>query len=239
MNCDRFWLCLHLNRSASVYCVASEKGTIPRFEGLYLLLIHADVRFEKVLHCFALNGEANGSQISCDEWERVCFFSASRRTASHLRASSQRQSCCLWPPCWSSCGRSGVCGGTLWCGWTDTWPSCPAMSQSRDEPFEDVDVRSRCRPSYLCLWVHDADALLVDEDPDLVRPTGLKCLLQGCMQTESLAACSHFQEFVFVLSLSCWLTLTSKKVQPKVGHVAMVSRKVVLASCTVNPLCWL
>lgn len=88
MNCNRFWLCLHLYRSASVYSVVSEKGTIPRFEGLYLLLIHADVRFEKVLHCFALKGEANGSQISCDEWERVSVSLALRgeRRATYVRA---------------------------------------------------------------------------------------------------------------------------------------------------------
>lgn len=38
---------------------------------------------------------------------------------------------------------------------------------------------------------------------------------------------------------SRWLTLTSKKVQPKVGHVAMVSKNMVLASCIVILLCWL
>lgn len=52
---------------------------------------------------------------------------------------------------------------------------------------------------------------------------------------------SHWRHAVRFKNLlfSVWLTLTSKKVQPKVGQVAMVSRKMVLASCTVIPLCWL
>lgn len=71
------------------------------------------------------------------------------------------------------------------------------MSESRDELMKDVDEEHRCRPPYLCLWVHDADALLVDHDPDLVRPTGLECLLQWGMWTESQAAHSQFQEYLF------------------------------------------
>lgn len=50
--------------------------------------------------------------------------------------------------------------------------------KARDEPSGDVDEKNRRRPTYLCLWVHDADALLVDDDPDLVWPTGLKRLLR-------------------------------------------------------------
>lgn len=62
--------------------------------------------------------------------------------------------------------------------------------------------KTRCTAKYLCLWVHDADPLLVDDDPDLVRPTGFKGLLQWDTWTLSPVARSLYHGRSFLVQMT-------------------------------------